>query len=82
MSDSTSKSTIEFIREFVQPIDAEEKEYEVLKLVLERQDNLKPLFKPLLQMTRRERQHASPLRRLLAEANVNYIQLKVKRPLI
>ncbi|KAK0076272.1 hypothetical protein PV326_010916 [Microctonus aethiopoides] len=68
-SDGTSKSTIEFIREFVQPIDAEEKEYKVLKLVLERQDNLKPLFQPLLQMTRRERQHASPLRRLLAEAN-------------
>lgn len=70
--------TIEYIREFVQPTNAEEAEYYLQKLVLKRQYCLKPIFKPLLQTTRRERQHASPLRRLLAESNIDYEQLQVR----
>ncbi|XP_063980934.1 maternal protein exuperantia [Diachasmimorpha longicaudata] len=75
-SDTTSKATIEFTREFVQPVAAEEEESEKLKLVLDRQHSLLPVFGHLLSMNRKVRQHASPLRRLLAESNIDYVQLK------
>ncbi|XP_011298567.1 maternal protein exuperantia [Fopius arisanus] len=73
--DTTSKAIIEFTREFVQPVEAEEKESEKLKLVLDRQHSLLPVFRHLLAMNRKERQHASPLRRLLAESDIDYAQL-------
>lgn len=76
-SEAASEATVEFVREFVEPVESEEDEYEVLKQVLERQFTLKPIFKPLMEITRRERQHATPLRRLLAEAGIDYEQLKV-----
>lgn len=75
-SDSAIKQTVEFIREFVQPIEAEEKEYAELKIVFERQNTLKPIFGVLFRVNRRERQHASPLRRLLAEAGFEYAELE------
>ncbi|XP_015122085.1 maternal protein exuperantia [Diachasma alloeum] len=75
-NNTTSKATIEFTREFVQPVEAEETESEELKLVLDRQHSLLPVFGHLLAMNRKERQHASPLRRLLAESNIDYAQLK------
>ncbi|XP_015598178.1 maternal protein exuperantia [Cephus cinctus] len=75
-SDAATKGTVELIREFVQPTYAEEKELAELKLVLERQNSLKPIFGALLRVSRRERQHASPLRRLLAEAGVEYAVLQ------
>ncbi|XP_057323152.1 maternal protein exuperantia isoform X1 [Microplitis mediator] len=75
-SEAASEATVEFVREFVEPVESEEDEYEVLKQVLERQFTLKPIFKPLMEITRRERQHATPLRRLLAEAGIDYEQLK------
>ncbi|CAD6201303.1 GSCOCG00000104001-RA-CDS [Cotesia congregata] len=75
-SDAASKATVEFIREFVTSVETEENEYEVLKQVLERQFTLKPIFKPLMTASRRERQHVTPLRRLLAEAEIDYEQLK------
>lgn len=75
-SDSAMKQTIEFIREFVQSIEVEEKEYAELKMVFERQNTLKPIFRALFCMNRRERQHASPLRRLLAEAGIEYPDLE------
>ncbi|XP_034939274.1 maternal protein exuperantia-like [Chelonus insularis] len=74
--DATSKATIEFIREFVQPVEAEEKEHEIQKLMLEREYSLKPIFRPLVQMSRRERHHATRLRGLLAESYIDYTQLK------
>ncbi|XP_043263466.1 maternal protein exuperantia [Colletes gigas] len=75
--DSGTKSTIiEFISEFVQPVEIEEQEYAELKIVFERQNNLRPIFGVLFRLNRRERQHASPLRRLLAEAGIEYSQLQ------
>ncbi|XP_046751593.1 maternal protein exuperantia [Diprion similis] len=75
-SDAATKGTIELIREFVQPTHVEEKELAGLKLVLNRQNSLRPVFGMLLRQSRRERQHASLLRRLLAEANVDYAELQ------
>ncbi|KZC14525.1 PREDICTED: maternal protein exuperantia [Dufourea novaeangliae] len=75
-SDSAIQKTVEFIREFVQPIEVEEQEYAELKIVFERQNSLKPIFGVLLRVNRRERQHTSPLRRLLAEAGIEYSQLQ------
>lgn len=49
-----------------------------LKMVLERQNTLRPIFESLFRGNRRERQHASPLRRLLAEAGIEYAQLQVR----
>ena len=48
-----------------------------LKIVFERQNSLRPIFGVLFRVNRRERQHASPLRRLLAEAGIEYSQLQV-----
>ncbi|XP_012273305.1 maternal protein exuperantia [Orussus abietinus] len=70
-SDATAKGTIELIREFVQPTHVEIEELAELKLVLQRQNGLQPIFGPLLRV-RRDRQYASPLRRLLAEAGIDY----------
>ncbi|XP_066587722.1 maternal protein exuperantia-like [Prorops nasuta] len=70
------KKTVEFIREYVQPIEIEENERSELKLIFERQSSLRPIFDTLIRRSRRERQHATPLRRLLAEAGINYIQLQ------
>ncbi|XP_076645145.1 maternal protein exuperantia [Halictus rubicundus] len=75
-SDSAIKQTVQFIRDFVQPIEVEEKEYAELKIVFERQNTLKPIFEVLFRVNRRERQHASPLRRLLAEAGIEYAELE------
>lgn len=75
-SDSAMKNTVEFIREFVQPVEIEEQEYAELKIVFERQNSLRPIFGVLFRVNRRERQHASPLRRLLAEAGIEYSQLQ------
>lgn len=70
------KNAIEIIREFAQPVDIEEQEHNELKMVFERQNNLRPIFSALFRMNRRERQHASPLRRLLAEAGIVYSELQ------
>ncbi|EFN64352.1 Maternal protein exuperantia [Camponotus floridanus] len=75
-NDAAMKKTIEMIREFAQPVDIEEKEHNELKMVFERQNNLRPIFSALFRMNRRERQHASPLRRLLAEAGIVYSELQ------
>ncbi|KAL6259710.1 hypothetical protein P5V15_009623 [Pogonomyrmex californicus] len=70
------KRAVECIREFAQPVDIEEKEHNELKMIFERQNNLRPIFSALFRMNRRERQHASPLRRLLAEAGIVYSELQ------
>lgn len=75
-SNTSMKSTIEFILPFVQPIQVEEEERAKLKVVFERQNSLRPIFGPLFKASRKERQHASPLRRLLAEAGIEYMQLQ------
>ncbi|XP_050451626.1 maternal protein exuperantia [Cataglyphis hispanica] len=75
-NDAAMKKAIELIREFAQPVDVEEQEHNELKMVFERQNNLRPIFSALFRMNRRERQHASPLRRLLAEAGIVYSELQ------
>ncbi|CAK9822192.1 Maternal protein exuperantia [Anthophora retusa] len=75
-SDSAMNKTVEFVREFVQPVEMEEQEYAELKVVFERQSTLKPIFEFFFRINRRERQYASPLRRLLAEAGIEYTQLQ------
>ncbi|XP_077262177.1 maternal protein exuperantia [Temnothorax americanus] len=70
------KRAVEVIREFAQPVDVEEQEHNELKMIFERQNNLRPIFSALFRMNRRERQHASPLRRLLAEAGIVYSELQ------
>lgn len=47
------------------------------QVLLERQNTFRPVFGALLRASRSERQHASHLRRLLAENNINYEKLKV-----
>jgi maternal-effect protein exuperantia len=47
-------------------------ELDELKTVLKRQDSMRPVFGPLLSINRRERQRASNLRRILAEAGIDY----------
>lgn len=75
-SEAILKKTIDFIRTFSQPVDIEEQEHGELKMIFERQNNLRPIFSALFRMNRRERQHASPLRRLLAEAGIVYSELQ------
>ncbi|KAI4497881.1 hypothetical protein M0802_006997 [Mischocyttarus mexicanus] len=72
----TMKSAIDLILPYVQPIQVEEEERAKLKVVFERQNSLRPIFGPLFKASRKERQHASPLRRLLAEAGIEYMQLQ------
>ncbi|XP_011689040.1 PREDICTED: maternal protein exuperantia [Wasmannia auropunctata] len=74
--EKSMKKAVEVIREFAQPVDVEEKEHNELKMIFERQNNLRPIFSALFRMNRRERQHASPLRRLLAEAGIVYSELQ------
>ncbi|EGI60736.1 EXU protein, partial [Acromyrmex charruanus] len=74
--EKSMKKVVEAIREFAQPVDVEEKEHNELKMIFERQNNLRPIFSALFRMNRRERQHASPLRRLLAEAGIVYSELQ------
>jgi maternal-effect protein exuperantia len=50
-------------------------ELAALKIVLKRQDSMRPVFGPLLSISRRERQRASNLRRILAEAGIDYALL-------
>lgn len=49
----------------------------IFKVLLERQNTFKPVFGALLRATPTERQHASHLRRILAENNIDYDKLKV-----
>uniref|UniRef100_V5GJ40 Maternal protein exuperantia-1 n=1 Tax=Anoplophora glabripennis TaxID=217634 RepID=V5GJ40_ANOGL len=72
----TEQHIINFVCPFTNPISAEEDEIAVFKVLLERQNTFRPVFGALLRASRTERQHASHLRRLLAENNINYDKLK------
>lgn len=65
-----------FICKFVNPISAEEEEIASFKVLLERQNTFRPVFGALMKATLAERRHASHLRRLLAENNIDYDKLK------
>ncbi|KAF5307488.1 hypothetical protein FQR65_LT06843 [Abscondita terminalis] len=65
-----------FISQFVNPVSAEEDEIATFKVLLERQNTFRPVFGALMKATVPERRHASHLRRLLAENNIDYDKLK------
>ncbi|KAG5894790.1 hypothetical protein JTB14_005226 [Gonioctena quinquepunctata] len=67
---------IDFVCPYTNPISAEEDEIAEFKVLLERQNTFRPVFGALLRASRPEREHASHLRRLLAENNINYDKLK------
>ncbi|CAH1365028.1 hypothetical protein MTP99_001340 [Tenebrio molitor] len=75
-STGTEPEVIDFVCPFTNPISAEEEEIAQFKVLLERQNTFRPVFGALLRASRSERQHASHLRRLLAENNINYEKLK------
>ncbi|XP_017776858.1 PREDICTED: maternal protein exuperantia [Nicrophorus vespilloides] len=68
---------IKMIAPFTNPVTAEEDEIKEFKVLLDRQNTFKPVFGALLKATPTERQHASHLRRLLAENNIDYEKVKV-----
>nr|CAD7412360.1 unnamed protein product [Timema poppensis] len=72
-----STSFLETICGFVWSIKSEEEELEQLKAILKKQNSLRPIFWPLLRFSRKERQRASGLRRLLVDAGVEYESLTV-----
>jgi len=65
----------EAMRQYTLTVAKEEMELARLKTVLEHQKSLRPIFGPLLCQNRRERQHANNLRRILAEAGIDYPML-------
>ncbi|CAH1978139.1 unnamed protein product [Acanthoscelides obtectus] len=68
---------IQFICPYSNAIDDEEEEIRSFKVLLERQNTFRPVFGALLRASSSERQHASHLRRLLAENDINYDKLKI-----
>ena len=65
-----------FVLPYVGKIGAEEAEIAELKVLLQRQNTFRPVFGALMKSDRLQRQHASHLRRLLAENNIDYNKLK------
>ena len=75
-SNDNEKHINSFISQFVNPVSAEEEEIASFKVLLERQNTFRPVFGALMKATLPERRHASHLRRLLAENNIDYDKLK------
>lgn len=73
--DAENHGLSEAVRQFTHTVAKEQTELARLKTVLERQNTLRPVFGPLLRLNRRERQRASNLRRILAEAEIDYPML-------
>lgn len=70
------RHSIELIRQYTKTVAGEEKDLADLKILLERQNTFAfPVFKELMRSNSANRQHASHLRRLLAENNIDYNQL-------
>ncbi|KAL1513977.1 hypothetical protein ABEB36_003308 [Hypothenemus hampei] len=75
-STGTESDLIQLVCPYTNPISAEEEEIETFKVLLQRQNTFRPVFGALMRASPPERQHASHLRRLLAENNINYDKLK------
>lgn len=76
VSTGTERDLIELVCPYTNPVSAEEEEIEIFKVLLQRQNTFRPVFGALMRASPPERQHASHLRRLLAENNINYDKLK------
>lgn len=80
--DETKSSTgmeseiVEFVCPFVNTIPTEEEEVAEFKVLLERQKSFRSVFGAFLHSNRLERQRASHLRRVLAENNIIYEEIK------
>ena len=71
-----NRGFVDAVCQYAYSVAKEELELSGLKIILERQNSLRPVFGPLLRVkNRRERQHASNLRRILAEAGIDYQML-------
>ncbi|XP_069672494.1 maternal protein exuperantia [Periplaneta americana] len=73
--DATDHGLVESVRDYAHTVTKEEMELAGLKVVLERQNSLRPIFNSMLRINRRERQRATNLRRILAEAGIDYEML-------
>ncbi|XP_067003821.1 maternal protein exuperantia [Anabrus simplex] len=71
-AETTSPAVVQAVIPFAHTISDEEQELAGLKVVVERQNSLRPVFRPMML---RERQRAMNLRRMLAEAGINYDDL-------
>ena len=70
--EAVNPGLVEAVCQYAHSVDKEELDLAGLKVVLERQNSLRPVFGPLLRVNRRERQRASNLRKILAEAGIDY----------
>lgn len=73
--DAINRGLVDAVCQYTHSVAKEELDLAGLKVVLERQNSLRPVFGPLLRVSRRERQRASNLRRILAEAGIDYPML-------
>lgn len=73
---SSVAAMVEAIREHTSTIDDELKHIENMKVTLQRQNTLKPVFAPFMNIGIRHRKNATSLRRLIVEALLDYETLK------
>ncbi|XP_047114653.1 maternal protein exuperantia [Schistocerca piceifrons] len=74
-SGDASVAVVESLKEFIWTLDKEEEHIALLKKFIERQNSLRPIFRPMMRIDRKESAKASALRRALAQAGVNYEDL-------
>lgn len=74
--DNHNAAMVKALLEHTTTIEEEEEIIKGLKVILERQNTLRPVFAPLLRLSVPERKGASALRRLLTNAFLDYSTLK------
>lgn len=74
--DNHNAAMVNALLEHTTTIEEEEEIIKSLKVILERQNTLRPVFAPLLRLSVPERKGASALRRLLTNAFLDYNTLK------
>ncbi|PSN51243.1 Maternal protein exuperantia [Blattella germanica] len=74
--DAANRGLVDAVRPSTQTVAKEELDLAGLKVVLERQKSLRPIFGALLGINKQERQRAVNLRRILVEAGIDYAMLK------
>lgn len=76
VGDNHNAAMVKALLEHTTTIEEEEEIIKGLKVILERQNTLRPVFAPLLRLSVSERKDASALRRLLTNAFLDYSTLK------
>lgn len=72
----TERHAAELMHQYSRSLASEDKELADLKVLLERQNTFRPVFKELMSSNYLNRRHASRLRRLLAQNDLDYNKLK------